>query len=62
MTDIDALAIHVLTKAFDTFIGECMDADGNAKAPTRKALMRARAALPAGYRHTLVKAKDLPDE
>ena len=47
--NIDAHALRILTKHFDTFISECMDTDGKPKAPSTKALMQARACLPAQY-------------
>lgn len=61
MTDITEHALRILTKHFDTFIGECMDENGKPKAPSTKALMQARACLPAQYANAFKpKTKDKP--
>lgn len=39
-------ALAVMTRAFDDFIGACMDEAGNPKAPDRRELMKARGYLP----------------
>jgi hypothetical protein len=43
---IDQLVLTTLSLAFDEFVAECVDSDGKPKAPSRRALMRAKASLP----------------
>lgn len=58
MTDkVDRSIVNVLTKALDDLCAACMDEQGNPKAPDRRALMKARAILPAGYSTSLIKEK-----
>jgi hypothetical protein len=45
------LAVKQLTDHFNEFIGSCMDANGKPIAPPMKALMQARACLPARCEH-----------
>lgn len=45
------LAITALSVHFNDFIGACMDANGKPIAPPMKALMQARACLPARMEH-----------
>lgn len=56
-SEIDRLTIRALSLELDSFVGACLDERGDPKAPDRKALMRARAALPKYCRHTLIKDK-----
>jgi len=50
------LAVKGLTRRLDELVGDCLNADGTIKAPTKKTLMRARAALPHGYKNSFEQA------
>lgn len=50
------MAIKKLSKAFDEFIGSCLDADGKPKAPDYKAMMKARGYLPPYCSHALARS------
>lgn len=56
------LALDAITKHFDTFVGECIGADGTPVAPSRKALAQARACLPTSASHAFgrISKKDKP--
>jgi len=45
-SEILKIAIDKLTDQFNTLIGECIDENGNPKAPSNKSLAIARACLP----------------
>lgn len=47
------MALKAVSARFDEFIGNCLDANGNIVAPAKKDLMRARACLPPGCKHSL---------
>ena len=49
------VALRVAQDALDDFIMECMTADGLPKAPSRKAVMKARSMLPPRCRMALHK-------
>lgn len=49
------ISLEKITMAFNEFISECLDDDSKPKAPQMKALMRARACLPAKCSKTLSK-------
>lgn len=53
--DMHEIAIKVITKKFDEFIGECLDESGQPKMPSRKSLYRARGYLPFNSKNTLIK-------
>ena len=59
---VDRVIIETLTACIDRFVGECIDDKGEPKAPSRKALMRARAALPERFTHSLIRKKSEPNE
>lgn len=40
------LSIRAMSKAFNEFIGKCLDAEGKPKQPTIQAMMKARGHLP----------------
>ena len=48
-------AVLVLSHALDNFVGACIDESGQAKAPDRTALMKARPMLPPACKHALTK-------
>ena len=54
------LAVAVVSRALDDFVGACTDADGKPRAPDRNAVMRARAMLPPACRHALKKTIGTP--
>jgi hypothetical protein len=55
--EVEIHAIRAMLRELDEFVGDCMDEQGNPKAPSKKALMLARSILPPGYKHTLTKPK-----
>ena len=48
-------SLRFLSHALDNFVGACIDESGQAKAPDRAALMKARAMLPPACKHALTK-------
>lgn len=50
---VDKAIIDVMTNELDSLISACLNADGSTKAPDKKALMKARAMLPARSVNTL---------
>ena len=52
---INNTIIQVMTKALDELASACTDKTGAAKAPDKKALMKARAMLPAWCANSLTK-------
>ena len=52
---IDNTIIQVMTKALDELASACIDETGAPKAPDKKALMKARAMLPAWCANSLTK-------
>ena len=54
-TKILELSVSSLTKAIDAFIDACL-VNGKPAAPNIQAIAQARACLPAGYKHSFVKA------
>ena len=52
---IDNTIIQVMTKAFDELTSACTDEAGAPRAPDKKALMKARAMLPAWCENSLTK-------
>lgn len=57
--NIEALALLALTRHFDTFVQNCMNASGEPTVPSHKALMQARACLPTSSSCSF-KPKDKP--
>jgi hypothetical protein len=53
--DVDRATIRVMTKALDELVSACTDETGAPKAPYKKALMKARAMLPAWCANSLTK-------
>lgn len=53
-TKILELALASAYKALDALIGECLDESGKPKPPSTKAIMRARAYLPAKYPNAIM--------
>jgi hypothetical protein len=58
--DADVLVLEaaaaVVSRALNDFVGACMDPEGKPWAPTRGALMKARAMLPPTCKHALTRA------
>lgn len=54
---LNLLIIERLTTHLSALIGECLDENGEPKPPNRKAIMRARAALPERFAYSLVRKK-----
>lgn len=55
---IDKKIIKTISARFSDFIGECMDENGQPKAPSKQALMRARGYLPPTVRYSLTPGLD----
>jgi len=56
--EILRIAVKRLSKVFNEFIGECMNEDGSPKAPSQKALIKARGYLPPHCKHSLTRKKE----
>lgn len=50
-------ALKVISNAMDEFVSDCQDANGQPKAPSKQALMRARSYLPPHCTNTLIKLR-----
>lgn len=58
--NVDQQIIKALSSALDALVGACLNADGQPKAPDRRALMQARASLPAYCQHAFKEQKVSP--
>lgn len=48
MSNIERIAIRALSAAFNEFVAACVDENGKPRAPSAKALAKARGCLPPG--------------
>lgn len=45
---VDVIALKIITARLDEFVAECVDENGNPRAPSQQALAKVRGYLPAG--------------
>lgn len=55
---IEKIALDAITKHFNNFIAQCVDANGKPMQPTAKSIAQARACIPKG--HSMSFAKEVP--